>query len=156
MKGRTGNYNYIYIYIYIYAEWSWHWACWPSGVGIEHVDIIITIKKITYLWQGKSEDCKQTKHNTRVDTSTLVTITHGLTTSIDDDAKSSLHRARQSAGLLSSSAKFGGTDSCTHLNTSTASLKTILCLQRWQWRDMLTKIFTHAQLLVASIQKPGQ
>jgi len=55
-------------------------------------------------------------------------ITHGRkasSTSIDNDAKRSLHRARESAGWLSSSARYGGADPCTHLNTSTASLKSI-------------------------------
>jgi len=44
------------------------------------------------------------------------------TTIIDDDAERSLHHARESAGRLSSSARYGGPDPCTHLNTSTASL----------------------------------
>jgi len=47
------------------------------------------------------------------------------TTSIDDDAERSLHRARESAGRISSSARYGGAGPCIHLNTSTASLKSI-------------------------------
>jgi len=49
-------------------------------------------------------------------------------TSIDDDAEQSLHRARETAGRLSSSARYGGADPCTHLNTSTASLMSLIVM----------------------------
>jgi len=54
------------------------------------------------------------------------------TTSIGDDAERSLHHTRESAGQLSSSARYEGADPCTHLNTSTASLKSIhsFCLRK--------------------------
>jgi len=58
------------------------------------------------------------------------------TTSINDDAERSLHRARESAGRLSSSARFEDADPCTHLNMSTASLKSIrsFAFGQWSWR----------------------
>jgi len=62
---------------------------------------------------------------TRNDRSPMVVSRVRQTTSIDDDAERSLHRTRESAGRLSSSASYGGADPCTHLNTSTASLKSI-------------------------------
>jgi len=49
------------------------------------------------------------------------------TTSIDDDdTERSLHRARESAVRLSSSARYGIADPSTHLNIRTASLSIIL------------------------------
>jgi len=45
------------------------------------------------------------------------------TTSIDDDAKRSLHRAGESAGRLSSSARYGGADPCVHTWTQVLRVK---------------------------------
>jgi len=60
------------------------------------------------------------------------------TTSIDDDAERSLHRATESAGRQSSSARYGGADPCTHFYTSrpTANLKSIRSFDfsQWSWR----------------------
>jgi len=48
----------------------------------------------------------------------------------------SLLRAKQSAGRLSLSARYGGANPCTHLNTSTASVKSIrsFAFSQWSWR----------------------
>jgi len=58
------------------------------------------------------------------------------TTIIDDNAEQSLHRAKESAERRSSSARYGGADPSTHLNTSTASSKSIcsFAFSQWSWR----------------------